>query len=134
MWPEHRVAEGLALASGAKAALLEYRSTTGNWDLPSHATTNAHVGLPPYNEITGQYVRDVGVRFYSDRSGVFGDGDPGVRICVRFNAGIHPKVEGGAVALVPIDEGGSVSFICHNSLNHGDVNDLPRYRPSSCRP
>ena len=42
-----QVAEGLALASGAKTALVEYRSTTGNWppspqpatQLPGHGHT-----------------------------------------------------------------------------------------------
>ena len=59
-----QVAEGLALASGAKTALAEYRSTTGNWPTCLGCTTNAHVGLPLKEEIAGRYVRYVAVRVY----------------------------------------------------------------------
>ena len=142
-----QVAEGLALASGAKTALLEYRSTTGKW--PAEPTTNAHVGLPPFEEISGKYVHDVGVRVYNKPcwKKVAGIGAPWNAlspcpvIYVRFNDNISPKVARGALALIPIDEGGSFSFTCHDTgPRHGvgapglESPDLTDYLPSSCKP
>ena len=46
-----QVAVGLALASGAKTALVEYRSTTGKWNFNEKSGTstgvNSDVGLDP---------------------------------------------------------------------------------------
>ena len=152
-----QVAEGLALASGAKTALLEYRSTTGNW--PANPTTNADVGLPYFKEITGDYVQDVGVRVYNKPCWKAVDGgwspqrphtwtvasNPCAVIFVRFKDNISPLVAGGGLALVPIDKGGSISWTCHDtgprhgcafdsapcSLS-GPSPDLHDYLPSSC--
>ena len=140
-----QVAEGLALASGAKAALLDYRSTTGNW--PASGSRNAVVGLPDFREITGNYVNDVGVRVYDSArvAGTCLHGAPCPVIYVRFkdNAAVHPLVAGGGLALIPIDEGGSFSFTCHDTgPSHGGgapaligaSPDLTDYLPSSCKP
>ena len=54
-----QVAEGLALATVAKTALVEYRSTTGKWPTNSTGGTaieNTDVGLPLKENITGRYV------------------------------------------------------------------------------
>ena len=96
-----QVAEGLALASGAKTALVEYRSTTGNWPPCLACTTNAHVGLPPKEEISGRYVRDVAVRTYTSARvvGTCPASDPLCRFTViylRFKDNAHPLIsEGG---------------------------------------
>ena len=134
-----QVAEGLALASGAKTALLEYRSTTGNW--PAEPTTNADVGLPPFNTITSKYVLDVGVRVYSKpcwkKVPGTGTATPCAVIYVRFKDNINSRVAGGGLALIPIDEGGSFSFTCHDTgPSHGlnPLIDLTDYLPSSCKP
>ena len=153
-----QVAEGLALASGAKAALLEYRSTTGGWPqtcpLPVAGGGdygNAVFGLPKFTEIAGEYVHDVAVRCYD--SAVYGlpitcsDAAPCPLILVRFNDNINPLVARGGLALIPIDEGGSVSFTCHDTgPDHGcgsgitcaggsgSSPDLTDYLPSSCKP
>ena len=150
-----QVAEGLALASGAKTALVEYRSTTGNW--PKHPIPsagggdygNAYMGLPKWTDITGKYVQDVAVRSYDSPPYALpitcSDAAPCPLILVRFNDNINSRVAGGGLALIPIDEGGSVSFTCHDTgPNHGcgsgilcaggSSPDLTDYLPSSCKP
>ncbi len=167
-----QVAEGLALASGAKMALAEYRNTTGNWNFNQFSGTstgvNADVGLPGQYEITGKYVNDVGVRTYNkpchkavngqynttDRPNIWKpaeDYNPCAVIFVRFKDNINSRVAGGGLALVPIDEGGSISWTCHDTgPRHGicdscgdglnsstivtDSPDLHDYLPSSCKP
>ena len=100
-----QVAEGLALASGAKTALLEYRSTTGNWPqtcpLPVAGGGdygNAVFGLPKFTEIAGKYVHDVAVRCYKDAPYqpylpiTCSDAAPCPLILVRFNDNINSRV------------------------------------------
>lgn len=55
------VAEGVSIASMAKAAIVEYYSTTGTW--PSN---NADIGLGQASTITGQAVSGVGLRLGAD--------------------------------------------------------------------
>ena len=152
-----QVAEGLALASGAKTALVEYRSTTGNWPttcpLPNGGVVGGYgnhiFGLPQWTDITGKYVHDVAVRCYD--SAVYGlpmtcsDAAPCPLILVRFNDNINPLVARGGLALIPIGEGGSSGFTCHDTgPGHGcggsaypcsgPIPDLTDYLPSSCKP
>ena len=150
-----QVAEGLVLLSGAKTALVEYRSTTGNWP-PSPIPPagggdygNAFMGLPKWTDITGKYVQDVAVRSYA--SAPYGlpitcsDAAPCPMILVRFNDNMNSRVAEGGLALIPIDEGGSISWTCHDTgSNHGGgakvsvsgipKPDLTKYLPSSCKP
>ena len=142
-----QVAEGLAFASSAKTALLEYRMIKGNW--PADPTINADVGLPPYNTITGKYVLDVGVRVYNRMCwqklpNPFNDARNSTIPCpiiyVRFkdNDDVNSRVAGGGLALIAIDEGGgNFSFTCHDTgPSHGlnSLTDLSAYLPSSCKP
>ena len=147
-----QVAEGLALASGAKTALVEYVTTTGNWPTnPSGGSgiTNADVGLPPFNTITSKYVLDVGVRVYNRMCwqklpNPFNDARNSTKPCpiiyVRFkdNDDVNSRVAGGGLALIAIDEGGeNFSFTCHDTgPSHGlnSLTDLSAYLPSSCKP
>ena len=144
-----QVAEGLALASGAKTALVEYRSTTGNWPTPDQSLTlrNSVVGLPEMSEITGKYVRDVAVRVYSQpcwkklkhgvSHGAAHNANPCALIFVRFNDKAHSFVSEGGLALIPIDEGGGIRWECYSS--HSTTSspisvDLDKYLPSCCKP
>ena len=154
-----QVAEGLALASGAKTALVEYRSTTGNWPnlncaadhAPCAGVTstgckdygNTAMGLPCWTDITGKYVQDVGVRSDgSARKHLDGTVIVPARtavIYVRFKPdGMNKKVAGGGLVLIPTDEGGSYSWTCLDTgYSHGTVSpapDLTDYLPSSCKP
>ena len=166
-----QVAEGLVLASGAKTALVEYRSTTGNWPnlncaadhAPCAGVTstgckdygNTAMGLPCWTDITGKYVQDVAVRTpVCDSYGMTytcNDAAPTPMILVRFNDNMNSRVAEGGLALIPKDEGGSVSWTCHDTGEyHGggrspiwssvdgafDIPkpDLTDYLPSSCKP
>ena len=147
-----QVAEGLALASGAKTALALHVSTTGKWPTNStggSAITNAHVGLPLKQFITGRYVRDVAVRVYpgppdhawcAPLNGVCAR----VPIWVQFKDSpeVSQLVDGGSIALLANYEGGSISFTCHDGgTSHGhhadgttkSTADLTDYLPSSCK-
>ena len=97
------VTEGLALASGAKAAVQEYYSSEGSWP-----TNNAAAGLAA--TINGNAVTSVVVA--------------ASQITVTFNN----KVENGnTILLQGADNGGSISWDCSG----GSLNT--KYRPSRCR-
>ena len=148
-----QVAEGLALASGAKTALVEYRSTTGKWPPKETANEcpldrdfgNCFVGLPPFEKITGRYVLDVAVRSYTYARvvGTCPASDPQCRrtvIYVRFkvDAAISEgDADGAGLALIPIDEGGGIRWECyssHSTTSSPITVDLDKYLPSSCKP
>ncbi len=140
-----QVAEGLALASGAKTALVEYRSTTGKWPCnPTLCDGNVDVGIASAGEITGRYVFDVAVRVYSSErvpGTCLAATAPCAVIFVRFKqtGSINSRLAGGGLALIPIDEGGSISWTCHNAdtiaiAQDGVKADLTDYLPSSCKP
>ena len=127
-----QVAEGLALASGAKTALVEYHTINGTWPpspipiIPPFGDQygNAYMGLPKWTDITGKYVQDVAVRTPPCAS--YGltytcnDAAPTPMILVRFNDNMNSRVAEGGLALIPRDEGGSVSWTCHDTgENHG---------------
>ena len=114
-----QVAEGLALASGAKTAIAEYRSTTGEWP-----ADNAAAGLAADPEdISGKYVKSVGVRrqIAVDRVGIF----------ILFKDTAHASIAGGTLSLEGKDEGGSISWLCYGDLGDPNITD---YLPSSCKP
>ena len=114
-----QVAEGLALASGAKTAIAEYRSTTGEWP-----ADNAAAGLAADPEdISGKYVKSVGVRrqIAVDRVGIF----------ILFKDTAHASIAGGTLSLEGKDEGGSISWLCYGHLGDPNITD---YLPSSCKP
>jgi type IV pilus assembly protein PilA len=115
-----QVAEGLALASGAKTAIAEYRSTTGEWP-----ADNAAAGLAADPEdISGKYVRALAVAV----------GAHGVRrasVEVLFKDTAHASIAGGTLSLEGKDEGGSISWLCYGDLGDPNITD---YLPSSCKP
>ncbi|MDP5208999.1 pilin [Microbulbifer sp. 2205BS26-8] len=104
------VSEGLALASGAKAAVQEYYSSQGAWP-----ATNSAAGLDSAAKIKGNAATSLTV------------GANGV-ISVTFNS----KVAGtsaNTLQLVPTDEGGSIAWACSGSGT--TIND--KYLPARCR-
>ena len=121
-----QVAEGLALASGAKTAIAEYRSTTGEWP-----ADNAAAGLAADPEdISGKYVKSVAV--FSDFAFTCRFS---TSICpfvfVRFKDTAHASIAGGLLSLEGKDEGGSISWLCYGDLGDPNITD---YLPSSCKP
>ena len=100
------VSEGMSLASGAKAAVTEYYSSTGTW--PSG---NTEAGLSPSGSITGNAVRSVAV--------------DGSKITVTFNT---KAVSGKTLVLQgTANSGGTIEWSC----NGGDLE--AKYLPSNCR-
>ena len=114
-----QVSEALVLASGAKTAVAEYLSSTGNFP-PDNETA----GLADPYDINGKYVEGVVVSPNPD------DRLLGV-IIVVFRDSAHTKIAGGTMGLEAIDEGGSISWVCHDMAPH--IADLFPYLPSSCR-
>lgn len=99
------VAEGLELASGAKAAVTEYYSSNGH--MPS---TNASAGLATDTDIKGNAVTSV-------------DASAGV-ITITYNA----KVTSGATLFLSAVTGpGGIEWKC----TRGTLDN--KYRPSNCR-
>ena len=120
-----QVAEGLALASGAKTAIAEYRSTTGEWP-----ADNAAAGLAADPEdISGKYVKSLTV-LYCRPSGGFGS-CVYVKVLLLFKDTAHASIAGGTLSLEGKDEGGSISWLCYGDLGDPNITD---YLPSSCKP
>jgi len=104
-----QVSEGMVLAGGAKSAVWDYFSNTGQ--LPP---SNQTAGLVSAQSITGNYVSNVNVT--------------GGKIKVLFNgpaanSQIKPPQY---LQLSPTPGGGSITWTCKSSLS-------PEYLPTSCR-
>ena len=117
-----QVAEGLALASGAKTAIAEYRSTTGEWP-----ADNAAAGLAADPEdISGKYVKSLSM-IHKLRHGRSSDN----MVLILFKDTAHASIAGGTLSLEGKDEGGSISWLCYGDLGDPNITD---YLPSSCKP
>ncbi len=104
-----QVTEGVSLSTGAKAAIWDYVSNTGEFP-PS----NASAGLADKNSINGRYVSQVDVS--------------GGQIIVQFS-GTHANqaISTQNLVLSPITHAGSIAWSCTPStIDH-------RYLPTVCR-
>ena len=142
-----QVSEALVLASGAKTAVAEYHSTTGEWPI-----NNEVAGLAEPTEIKGKYVKALSI-------GKFTTGDEEVTvITAEFGEDAHRKLqgavegEGALLHLVGSNEGGSISWVCiggddwapGDGVYDGDGvvidgigeggDGITDYLPSSCKP
>jgi type IV pilus assembly protein PilA len=112
-----QVAEGLALASGAKTAVAEYRTTTGEWP-----ANNEAAGLADRDTIKGKYVLRLSVN----------DTPPWRHITIKFDPDdAHTKIANGTLILEATDQGGSISWSCRGNESTPDITS---YLPSSCKP
>ena len=102
-----QVSEGLVLASGAKTAVAEYLNTTGGFPADNEAA-----GLA--TTISGNYVTSVELE-----NGV---------ITAAFSTDAHSDLQGGSIALTPVDNKGSVEWSCSST----GITDITKYLPSSC--
>jgi len=106
-----QVAEGMSLATGAKTAIWDYVSSTGQF--PS---SNQSAGLASPASITGSYVSNVDAR--------------GGKVTVKFQgpkANSHISGVNTYLALSPVTHSGSITWTCApSSLD-------PKYLPTSCR-
>jgi type IV pilus assembly protein PilA len=104
-----QVAEGINLSSGAKSAIWDYVSNTGQYP-PS----NASAGLALPTQITGKYVSSV------DASGG--------AIHIAYNgASSNTAIRNHELVLSPVTSAGSITWTCTQSTLD------KRYLPSLCR-
>jgi type IV pilus assembly protein PilA len=106
-----QVANGINLASGAKAAVTEYYQDQG-----AYPTTNTMAGVEQAANITSQYVTGVQV------------GGAGV-IRVTFGNDVNTKILNAQLIMTPADNLGSVAWACT-----GDATLVDKWLPPACRP
>lgn len=103
-----QVTEGLSLASGAKAAVWDYVSNTGEY--PSN---NDVAGLADAGAIAGNYVSSVNVS--------------GGKVTVSFDQpATNTAIRNQTLTLSPYTHGGSIEWTCASAMPG-------RYLPSACR-
>ncbi len=107
-----KVAEGLSLASAAKAAVTETNASTGT--MP---TTNALAGLSAANTIAGNAVTSVAV-------GALG----AITITYNNTLGGNPTMNAATIVLTPTVAQGSVTWACAVGSA-----TLYKYVPANCR-
>ena len=119
-----RVSEGLTMASGVKADVVEYYASTGAW--PTGITQLGY----KYGSFTGNAVATIAVN------------DGGVITVFYKNLGSNRYQKGHtALVLVPKDEGGSISWKCRQindkdkqyNANGGTNVIAQKYLPAECR-
>ena len=99
--------EGLALSLAVKTAQTEFASNNG-----AFGTTNAQIGAPAANTITGTNVASVTV------------GAGGI-IVVLFNAN-NTTLSGALATLTPVLNAGSITWTCTSDLDNANL-------PQTCR-
>lgn len=104
-----QIAEGINLASSAKAAVSSFYLEHG--DFPSD---NADAALAPATTIKGKYVDSLSV-----------DGE---EIAIEFGSGASSLLAGETVLITAADKGGSLAWTCSS----GGVIQ-PKHLPSACR-
>jgi len=106
-----QLAEGVNLASGAKAAVAEFYQNRG-----AFPGSNASAGLATAASITGNYVTDVDV-----------GAAPG-EIRITFGNRAHGNITGGIMSLSAVTATGSVQWVCKAVSGIS-----PKYFPTNCR-
>ncbi len=104
-----QVSEGAVLTDGAKTAVAEFYSNTG--DLTN--AKNVSIGLATDTSIAGKYVEKVDV--------VAG------LITATYGTGANTKVQTKTFVLSPVTNAGSISWTCTKSTVDA------KYLPTSCR-
>ncbi|WP_448100688.1 pilin [Luteibacter jiangsuensis] len=104
-----QAAEGLVVATGAKAAIWEYFHNKGKF--PS---SNESAGLPSASSLTGKYVSSVELQ----SSG---------RITIAYaHSDTNSQLHDATLQLSPIDNAGSIDWTCTTTL-------ADRFVPRACR-
>lgn len=103
-----QLSEGLATASGAKAAIWEFVHNTGRFP-----KSNESAGLPPAASITGKYVSGVDIK-------------DGVVQIAYANADTNDLLKKNTLSLSPIDNSGSIGWTCSSTLSD-------HFLPLTCR-
>jgi len=103
------VAEGLTLASGAKAGIAEFYASNGSWPL-----NNDSAGLSAAGSITGNAVSSISVS------------ESLITITYRTKV-----INTGTITLQGSLAGGSIKWNCTGDAGDGLVKD--KWKPSNCR-
>lgn len=104
-----QVTEGLNLSSAAKDVVSDYYMYYGIWP-----TDNGEAGLSDKSEISGTYTAQIEVK------------DNVIEI--QYGNSAHSDISGQLVALVAVDNAGSVSWSCASA---GVIED--KHLPDACR-
>ncbi|MCD6061917.1 MAG: prepilin-type N-terminal cleavage/methylation protein [Moraxellaceae bacterium] len=117
-----KVAEGLSLVAGVKAAVTETRLSVGTWMgsgplSDSDPGYNPLYGLPGDGSIVGNNVRSISVR----ENGIIG---------VEFTG--DPEIHRKRIALIPTVTAGGVKWDCTYTAFPQALE--AKYRPANCRP
>jgi len=111
-----QVAEGLSIGSGLKTGIVEYYMENGTF--PS---TFAVMGMKNnIYDYAGKYVEKVYINNGS------------ISFIFKPEPDAHALIAGAMLEYKPIDNGGSVSWVCRGSNAVGEKN-ITKYLPSSCK-
>lgn len=105
-----QVAEGINLASGARASATEIFHESGAFPVD-----NATAGLSAPATISGNYATQVAVT-------------AGGALQITYGNRSHARIIGGILTLSPVTNSGSVAWNCR-----GDAVLVPEFLPASCR-
>ncbi|GGY15924.1 pilin [Rhodanobacter panaciterrae] len=111
-----QVSEGAVLADGAKTAIAEYYSNTGNFP-----GSNASAGLAPKTNIVGKYVISVATGAT--------DGSTNGVIKVAYGNSANAALSGKFFGLSAITHAGSIEWTCKGTT----TTVATKYLPTSCR-
>jgi type IV pilus assembly protein PilA len=127
-----QISEGMALAAGAKASVIDFYSKTGHFPSGSCLGGNESVGLASPGSIVGTYVSQV----YVAGEGCAASMEPGSILTVfssnapqRANAAI----DNAGLLFEPTPHAGSISWECKRFLVGGSVVLKANWVPASCR-
>ncbi len=108
-----QVTEGVNLADGLKATIIEIYNEQGNFD----NADSGSAGLPLASDVTGKYVETVTVT-------------NGEIVALFRNSGVAGPVQGKNIAFSPVTSVGSVQWVCTSSTST-DLDN--KYLPAVCR-
>jgi type IV pilus assembly protein PilA len=116
-----KVAEGLALAAGAKATVAETRMSVGRYLGSEGVAANASYGLAAPTSLSSHYVAYINVEGEGPSNGAGA-------IIIHYTG--DAALIGGTLVLMPIISGGGIKWDCKS----GGYDTIPdKYRPASCR-
>ena len=104
-----QVAEGISLSSGARVAMVDYYTQTGNWP-----ENNNKADVANQTDILGKYVKMVMVNRNT--------------IEVQYGNDAHQNIKGRKIVLTAVDTNGIIRWEC---AGKGGFEE--RYLPNSCK-
>lgn len=128
-----QISEGMSLAAGAKAAVVDFYSRSGHFPGGACLAGNASVGLASAASISGSYVSRVYVAGVVDCPASL---EAGSIVTVFSSTGpqkASAAIDGQALLFEPTANAGSISWQCKRFLVGSSVVLKANWVPSSCR-